>query len=294
MINKLKVWTVAAAVALGFGLGGAASAQPYLAPGVQNTISDDYGERVYDADGSGTVTVGDVFIGVVGITGSAPATFLNSTGQLPQLTGVFAATVSAVVGASASFATSTAAELAAAGAAVGLTPAQVVTLGGLPSAGTGGVLWVFEGADADFFTLGSHTSISDGFDRSTDGPVVLVAGFDGSAGESMGALANTFIIPSAAGVPAALAGTFFWNLSVLAEFWPDIIGFGILPTGTELFLSGNINSCNAVHATTCPTYQYASDATATFIPIPEPATLALFGAGLLGLAIGLRRRRKAA
>src|SRR5262245_15964980 len=99
MIDKLKVWTVAAVVALGFGLSGAASAQPYIAPGVQNTISDDYGERVWDRDNSGTISVGDVLLGVVGITSSAPASFLNGTGQVPQLTGVFATTVTAVNGA---------------------------------------------------------------------------------------------------------------------------------------------------------------------------------------------------
>jgi len=282
---------MAAGIALGVSFAVAANAQPYLAPGVQNTISDDYGERIWDKDGSGTITAGDVFLGVIGMTGSSPATFLNNTGQVPQVTGFFGATVTASPGTGAlGLAPIAAADLAPtlAAATFGLTAAQQAFIAALPNAGAGGVAWLFEGPVADFFTLGSHTSFSDGVTRATDGSLVLVVGLDGSPNESMGAFGDSLTIPPSAG----LSGVFTWNLSVLQENWPDIIGFGILPTGTEFRITGSVAACNSIHAGTCTAYQYAADATATFIPIPEPATLAIFGVGLFGLAAVLRRRRE--
>ncbi|MBL8838127.1 MAG: PEP-CTERM sorting domain-containing protein [Alphaproteobacteria bacterium] len=288
---------MAAGVAIGVSFAAAASAQPYVAPGVQNTISDDYGERIWDRDGSGTVSAGDVFIGFIGMTSSSPATYLNGTGQLPQVTGIFMNTVAGPGpgGLGLALAPTSAADAALASAAVGLNAAAQAFIAALPNLGTGGVAWLYEGADADFFPIGGK-SFQTGFNEATDGSLVLVAGFRGAANEGMLALATNLDIPGDDGsvVGGALAGTFQFQLNVLLENWPDIIGFGLLPEGVELFLSGNINRCNQVHANTCgaANYQYASDATATFIPIPEPATLAMFGAGLFGLAAILRRRRE--
>lgn len=281
---------MAAGVALGVSFAGVASAQPYLAPGVQNTISDDYGERIWDRDGSGTITAGDVFLGVIGMTSSSPQGFLNGTGQVPQVTGIFGASVVGVAGGALALAPISAAELAPTLAAgtFGLTAGQQAFIAALPNAGAGGVAWLFEGPVADFFNLGDHTSFSDGVARATDGSLVLVVGRDLSPGESMGAFGDDLTIPPGAG----LSGVFTWNLSVLQENWPDIIGFGILPTGTEFRITGSVAACNSIHTDSCNAYQYAADATATFIPIPEPATLAMFGAGLFGLGAILRRRRE--
>lgn len=291
---------MAAGVALGVSVAGAASAQPYVAPGVQNTISDDYGERIWDKDGSGTVSAGDVFIGFIGMTSSSPVTVpaggLGGT-NLPEVTGIFMNTVAGPGpgGVGIALAPTSAADAASAAAAVGLNAGAVAFISALPNLGTGGVAWLYEGSDLDYFPLGGKT-FQTGFDVATDGSLVLVAGFRGDASEGMLALATNLDIPGDDGavVGGALAGTFQFQLNVLLENWPDIIGFGLLPEGVELFLSGNINRCNQIHANTCGAdrYQYASDATATFIPIPEPATIALFGAGLFGLAGILRRRRE--
>jgi len=292
MSNDVRNWAIAGALVCGLGFGGSAAAQNYLAPGTLNTLSDDYGERLYDADLSGGASAGDVLIGVVGITSNLPNNNL-STASLPQITAIFANTIAsfdAVTG-QAVLRPTTAAEMAAAAASFGGTTlaggAALTTLPGLSVNGlTGAVVWVYEDTPplSTFFPLTSHTTFQDGVNRATDGNFILSMGFDGSANEAMVAAVS----------PAIVTG-FAFRMTVLQENLPDIVDFGLLPIhGTEIFMNGSIDQANTrcISFPCANAYQISGDATVQLIPIPEPATLLIFGAGLLGLGLVVRRRRR--
>jgi hypothetical protein len=294
MLNDVRNWAIAGALVCGLGFGGSAAAQGYLAPGVLNTLSDDYGERLYDQGVAGA-SAGDVLIGVVGITSNLPNNNL-STSTLPQITAIFSTTIASFNPATgvAVLRPSTALEIAAAAASFGGTTlaggAALTTLPGLSTDGgvTGAVVWTYEDSVplSTYFPLTSHTSFQDGVNRATDGNFILSMGFDGSANEGMGAAVS----------PASIRG-FEWALSVLQENLPAFDAFGLIPgVGTEIHMQGSIdqNNTRCIGSPCAAAYQISGDATVELIPlqVPEPATLLIFGAGLLGLGLVNRRRRR--
>ena len=181
---------------------------------------------------------------------------------------------------------------------VNMTADNAIISGGLCNdAGcTGGTLWT---------TLGTPTNLNDWTQSDT---VVLDLG----AGTHHFAWLVENFGAGSEGNPAALLAEILWdgNANYSSSDWEvfDVSNGALLENATEYGLNGGNNIWNIVNGGPVSgisgnaNWIYTSnnfvgaDATAwirTSITVPEPATLTLFGLGLLGVGLSRRRRRAA-
>lgn len=294
----MELWNksaLAAVAGMAFCVGGvqAASAEATLFPGL-NQLSDNSAEELINVNG-GTDTileVGDRLRGIFRIdsveslSGGGDASLLAGSGN-SQLSGIFDVTVvrkilqlngnyTFIFGATASFA----AEVNnVAGAAVAFYDGGLVYDYNRISCGTTG-----QGGTCEA--------------NITNGSLLWVAGFGGDAFWLATDVGTDDLSVVSAGGSTQIFGGFNLGQQLLANYgtrqFNDVVctntGTGAATTGLEFCGSGSILGATAGGVKTTP-YDSFDNVDFTISVVPEPASIALTGLALLGLAATSRRRK---
>lgn len=288
-----KKTLVAAATALACGSAFALPAASTAFVTGANQLSDDSAEVVLDNNLNGLIDVGDVLVGMVGIT-SFPSSGVGA-GTVNELSAIYAVQVTSIVPVPTIACTGVAAmatcsgytfgavagglntALAAANAAYGLAlPAFSDALGGALLASTIAVFLEDTTPDFDRTTA----SYAAAFATASDGTVRMTVGL-GGAGDSFTTLGpanplELLLVGQGTGVGGiSIDGTIETQNFPGWVFAPQITGTGGLsPGGNDPFL-----------------IQDDTTYTVNARRLPEPGMLGLLGIGLFGLAAGSRRQK---
>jgi hypothetical protein len=303
---KMKFGTFALA-ALGLGLtANAALALPSVEGAFTNGFqqwSDNSGELVYDASGNvvSTLAVGNIFAGVVQIS-SFPTTNANAS-SYNQLTAIFALkidTITPVPGSvchNVAITSCSTITFSSDGSSLGAllaiaegnstNPLYGLTIGaGLTTANTIAAFYEGNGNSGAFIDGGTDGSdalqASSGTLRlvaSDDGLLSNTPGHDNWSGNGPTTLAQLALNP-----PVQGAGDFSFSETITSNYFPGLV-LSPMITGQGTI---SFNADNPFGVTDNTSF-------GVFITrVPEPVTLSLFGAGLIGAAAIKRRKVKRA
>jgi hypothetical protein len=285
-MNRIKLFlaTALAVGVLGVGLiSSPASAVTYFPP--LTGFQDDDLDFFIDNDGDTLISSGDRLVGVVEWTETQSLAPSGSSATIApdELTGVFDLTVVSVVGGVITFAPTN-------------TTGSEGLLAGQP-AGTAVSIYLDDSPDLNLVAV-NCTSQANCIALASDGSLYMNVGFGGDADESW----TAFTLPGgddpdqvAAGAGTTTFGFFNYFLSILTNNTGQTFGLqsctpfcGAGDGLIELSGSGNIlggaGLTNGAFARSDGDFQVAI--------VPEPSTLLLFGAGLLGVNFFGRRRNK--
>jgi len=306
-MKRFKQALLASAVALSFGTANAAPVGPLF--GGTTVISDNSAELFIDRDGNGKVTVGDIFVTIVGFnsieaggastaigkgTGFSELTSINAikikTDTVLVVPGVFspnpqgitlhAYEAEALTVADApwvNFATGTILDIAVAGPLDGVGLFSFTTGLGATNNGLDFAL-MYEDAVNNYTRNGS---IQAGLTTASDGPARLLVQLDPANGDFLTVIAPFDIaqlVLIGEGVQVANS-----SISLDGTIVANTFGFALLP---------NITGGNGGFARPIATSAYGiwDNLDLTVTVVPEPGSMALLGLGLLGLGASLRKR----
>jgi len=307
ILQKAKLGLLGTTVALGITLTASAalalpSVEGAFTAGFQQW-SDNSGELVYDASGNvvSSIAVGDIFAGVVQIS-SFPTTIATAT-NYNQLTAIFALKVdtitpvpgsvchnAAITSCSTFTFSSDGSSLAhLLGVAEGnsTNPFFGLTVGsGITAANTIAAFYEGNGNSGAFIDGGTMAT---DLQQASSGTLRLVASDDGLLSNTPGhdnwsGNGPTTLAQLALNPPVQGAGDFSFSETISSQFFPGLL-FSPLITGQGTI---SFNSDNPFGVTDNTSF-------GVFITrVPEPVTLSLFGAGLVGAAAIGRRKKKSA
>jgi len=301
--KSLLVSVAAAALTIGFGAGSAkaVTVAETITLGINN-ISDDDAETWLDVNESGFLDDGDVLTGIIDWGTKSPGGFTYGVGSVcatcaSEFSGVFAAEVTNVID-----------------LGDGISGFEFGPYEGF------GALW-----DLDALPVGSMVALFDdptpdldraedafGSADATDGSLVWVWGFGGDPDEQWTAIGADIPEGAPEGTPIAdyafqlssLYSTLFGPGLTLGTvnvgcsgttYEPEDAGKQLpcigAPGDNQIQINGGGEVVGAEEISDWPIYSDSNAAFRVVAQVPEPGTLALLGAGLLGL--GWLRRRKA-
>lgn len=309
-------FTAAMALVLG-GSVGAATLDGGMTPGVFNTIEDQDREAYIDVDASGTITVGDVFLGFVRLDDFLPAGISTNN----QVYGVISNQITAVnVGGDATI------------FSLGTTTAAGLTLADLTgdSNATGGMFAIYDSASP----YGTNLIQDAGLAGANIFELIdyIVAGGDLRLTVGLSAADDYLMVENNAAFPAGSSNSAFPTLPASVTVNSFTGGLSVLYNNTNFIFAdavATIDALGGIHTTqigigngatrgayldgnesiftNAPGYTqctvndvnticgFVTDADFFAVPyrVPEPGSLALMGIAALGMA-GVRRRMKKA